>query len=99
MTTDSVLMQTQNPRNEPGKLISHAGGRPQRPQLSIPSPLADSRRSQCCAPIALRHQPIRHCDVSSAARGEGGWAVDLRAPGRPSGARPRFHLTPEAFIK
>jgi len=93
------VIQTQNPRNEPGKLISHAGGHPQRPQRSIPRPLADGRRSQRCAPMALRHQPIRHGDVSSAARGEGGWAVDLRPPGRPSGARRSFHLTPESFIK
>jgi pimeloyl-ACP methyl ester carboxylesterase len=86
-------------RNEPGKLLSHAGGRPQRPQPSIPSPLADSRRGLRGAPIALRHRIIRHCDVSPAARREREWAVDLRPRGRPPGARSRFHLTSESFIK
>jgi hypothetical protein len=94
------VIQTQNLWNETGKVISHAVGRPQRPQRSIPCSLADRRRlRQRCTPIALRHRPIRHSDVWMAVGGEGGWVADRRLPGRPSGARSRFHLTTESFIK
>ena len=72
---------------------------PERLQQSRPSLLADSRRGLRGASIALRHRSIRHSDVLLLARGEGGWAVDRRLEGRPTGASARFHLTAEPFIK
>jgi hypothetical protein len=85
--------------DESGHILSHAGGRPTRAQPASPGPLSDERPSPCVVRIALRPKEFRHSDVLMAARGEGECVVDRRLDGRPLGARSRFHLTPESFIK
>ena len=82
-------MTAQNLWNEAAQLLNHAGSRPKPGRLP-------TRRG---ASIALRHTSIRHSDVLLLVRVEGGWAVDRRLEGRPSGASARFHLTAETFIK
>ena len=82
-------MTAQNLWNEAGQLLNHAGSRPKPGRLP-------TRRG---ASIALRHKSIRHSDVLLLVRVEGGWAVDRRLEGRPTGASARFHLTAEPFTK
>jgi hypothetical protein len=83
------VVETQNARNEPRQLLSHASGRPQPAQPSTRSLLDDGRPSQRGTPMGLRHGLIRHSDVLLAMPGEGRGAVDCRLQGRPSRARSR----------
>jgi hypothetical protein len=65
------VVETQNARNEPRYLLSHASRRPQPAQPSTRRLLDDGRPSQRDAPIGLHHMPMRHSDVLLAIQGEG----------------------------
>jgi hypothetical protein len=91
------IVEAQNPRNEPGKLVSHVGGRPKQAEAATPVQLTDPRRSERGIPIALRPRVIRHSDVLPALRRKGGRVVDRRHHSLSVTTSSSSHLTPESF--